>query len=112
LDWETQQYKCWISQYITFALLASLQAVNLFWLFLILRIAKNYVLRVGLSDERSDDEEEDDETEGDAEQNKMLDGTKESPTVLLNGKPVEEKANGSGAGELLRRSTREKKKDR
>src|SRR4051794_17258420 len=26
LNWETQQYKCWISQYITFGLLASLQA--------------------------------------------------------------------------------------
>jgi acyl-CoA-dependent ceramide synthase len=112
LNWETQQYKCWISQYITFALLASLQAVNVFWLVLILRIAKNYVLRVGLSDERSDDEEEDEETEGDAEQKKMPDGMKESPTVLVNGKPVEEKANGSGEGEQLRRSTREKKKDR
>lgn len=70
------------------------------------------MLRVGLSDERSDDEEEDEETEGDAEQNKTLDGMKEGPTVLLNGEPVEEKANGSGEGELLRRSTREKKKDR
>jgi acyl-CoA-dependent ceramide synthase len=90
-----------------------LQTVNLFWLFLILRIAKNYVLRVGLSDERSDDEEEEEEeTEGDGEKKEMLEGEKEGPTVLLNGKPVEEKANGSGEGELLRRSTREKKKDR
>jgi acyl-CoA-dependent ceramide synthase len=112
LDWETEQYKCWISQYITFALLASLQAVNLFWLFLILRIAKNYVLRVGLSDERSDDEEEDEEMEGDGEQKRMPDGAKENPTVLINGKPVEEEARGSGNGELPRRSMREKKKNR
>lgn len=119
LDWETQQYKCWISQYITFALLASLQAVNLFWLFLILRIAKNYVLRVGLSDERSDDEDEEEETEED-QMGKMQQGhgenkilkREEGPTVLVNGKPVEEKANDSGEGEVLRRSTREKKKDR
>jgi len=30
LNWETQQYKCWISQAISFALLAILQAVNVF----------------------------------------------------------------------------------
>src|ERR1700761_4142186 len=63
LNWETQQYKCWISQYITFSLLACLQAVNLFWLFLILRIAKNYVFTNETVDERSDDEGEEDETE-------------------------------------------------
>src|ERR1700758_1377789 len=63
LNWETQQYKCWISQYITFALLACLQAVNLFWLFLILRIAKNYVLSNIAQDERSDDEDEDEGSE-------------------------------------------------
>ena len=28
LNWETEQYKCWIAQYITFGLLASLQAEN------------------------------------------------------------------------------------
>ncbi|KAF2865168.1 TLC domain-containing protein [Massariosphaeria phaeospora] len=39
LNWETEQYKCWLSQYIAFALLAALQAVNMFWGFLILRIA-------------------------------------------------------------------------
>ena len=60
LNWKTQQYKCWISQYITFGLLASLQAVNLFWLFLILRILKNYLFKVGLADDRSDDEGDDD----------------------------------------------------
>src|ERR1700761_3055285 len=38
LNWDTQQYKCWISQWITFWLLAALQAVNLFWLFFIVRI--------------------------------------------------------------------------
>ncbi|KAL2870684.1 TLC domain-containing protein [Aspergillus lucknowensis] len=63
LNWETQQYKCWISQYITFALLASLQAVNLFWLFLILRILKNYLFTNVKKDERSDDEDEEEEEE-------------------------------------------------
>ncbi|KAJ9296480.1 hypothetical protein DTO271G3_5178 [Paecilomyces variotii] len=63
LNWETQQYKCWISQYITFALLASLQAVNLFWLFLILRILKNYLFDNVKKDERSDNEDEGEEDE-------------------------------------------------
>lgn len=54
------QYKYWVTQYITFGLLGSLQAVNLFWLYLILRIAKNYVWQKQITDLRSDDEEEDD----------------------------------------------------
>lgn len=58
LNWETQQYKCWISQVITFSLLASLQAVNLFWLYLILRILANYIFNNVKKDERSDDEDE------------------------------------------------------
>ncbi|KAA6408427.1 MAG: hypothetical protein FRX48_07509 [Lasallia pustulata] len=58
LDWETQQYKCWISQVITFVLLASLQSINLFWLFLIGRIAYNIVFRSAVEDVRSDNEEE------------------------------------------------------
>ncbi|KAF2084642.1 acyl-CoA-dependent ceramide synthase, partial [Saccharata proteae CBS 121410] len=58
LNWETQQYKCWISQYITFALLASLQALNLFWFFLILRIAYRFLRTKEAKDERSDDEGE------------------------------------------------------
>lgn len=63
LNWETQQYKCWISQYITAALLSALQAINLFWLFLILRIAKNYVFSSVKKDERSEDEDEDEDEE-------------------------------------------------
>src|SRR5277367_5545765 len=75
LDWPTQQYKCWISQYITFTLLASLQAVNVFWLFLILRIAKNYVLHSVHEDDRSDNEEETEEIEeGDDRAKKTLEG--------------------------------------
>ncbi|KAM3462682.1 hypothetical protein NHJ6243_003887 [Beauveria neobassiana] len=62
LNWETQQYKCWISQYITTALLTSLQALNLFWLFYILRIAYRFVRDSNATDDRSDDEEEDSTT--------------------------------------------------
>lgn len=61
LNWETQQYKCLLSQSITFTLLASLQAVNIFWLFLILRVSKNYVFNKVRKDERSDNEDEEEE---------------------------------------------------
>lgn len=63
LNWDTQQYKCWISQIITFSLLASLQAINLFWLYLILRILRNYVFNSVRQDERSDNEDEEEEEE-------------------------------------------------
>ena len=92
LNWETQQYKCWISQYVTFALLASLQAVNLFWFFLILRIAKRYVFNTYLQDERSDDETEEEDVNP-AEAKKALEadtGMKtDKPVVLINGKAVD-----------------------
>lgn len=61
LNWETQQYKCWISQYITFALLAVLQLVNLFWFFLILRIGWRFLRASELADERSEYEEDTEE---------------------------------------------------
>ncbi|KAL9109811.1 MAG: hypothetical protein Q9227_005514 [Pyrenula ochraceoflavens] len=83
LNWETQQYKCWISQYITFSLLACLQAVNLFWLFLILRIAKNYVFSGSATDDRSDDEGEDDTIEEVTEVAKGQEAN--TPKVLVNG---------------------------
>jgi acyl-CoA-dependent ceramide synthase len=58
LDWETQQYKCWISQVVTFVLLAALQALNLFWLFFVLRILWKYVVTSATNDETSDNEGE------------------------------------------------------
>lgn len=60
LDWENQLYKCWVSQPIVFALLAVLQLVNAYWLFLIIRILYRYLASDALRDERSD--EEDDES--------------------------------------------------
>ena len=62
LNWDTQQYKCWISQYITFTLLASLQALNLFWLYLIFRIA----YRILFGEEAKDVREEGEDTEDEA----------------------------------------------
>ena len=99
LNWDTQQYKCWLSQYITFALLASLQSINLFWLFFILRIAYNIVFVNLVTDVRSDDEE----TEGEVEEKegegvevgissgekKAVEGVKENGVKPTNGKAVE-----------------------
>ncbi|KAI4136890.1 MAG: hypothetical protein L6R39_007574 [Caloplaca ligustica] len=65
LDWETQQYKCWISQYITFALLAFLQAINIFWLYFIVRVAVRVFRGGEKKDDRSDEEDEDEKDEVD-----------------------------------------------
>lgn len=89
LNWETEQYKCWISQYITFALLASLQAVNLFWLFLILRIAWRIVASSVIADERSDDEDDENASEDEQREKVLESRDKQTPAVLLNGAPVE-----------------------
>jgi very-long-chain ceramide synthase len=119
LNWQTEQYKCWIAQYITFGLLASLQAVNLFWFYLILRIAKNYVVNAVVTDERSDNEEEEEEEQQEGEEadeedkdavdeelygkeglKRMTQGEKraetEKPSVLLNGRPVSGQAHAEG----------------
>jgi acyl-CoA-dependent ceramide synthase len=63
LNWDTQQYKCWISQYISFALMASLQAINLFWFFLICRIAVRFIVAGDAEDDRSEYEPSEEETE-------------------------------------------------
>lgn len=70
LDWGRQYYKCRLAQVISISLLGSLQAVNLFWLWFILRIAKRFVMDKEAVDERSEEEDngnEDDEssTQGD-----------------------------------------------
>ncbi|EKV19476.1 Longevity assurance factor, putative [Penicillium digitatum] len=59
LNWETQQYKCWISNIITFGLLAVLQALNLFWLYCLLRSAFKFLA----TGEKKDDRSEPDESE-------------------------------------------------
>lgn len=63
LDWATEQYKCWISNYITLGLLSSLQALNLFWLFFIVRIAYRFLKDRTAEDDRSEAEEDDEEDE-------------------------------------------------
>jgi acyl-CoA-dependent ceramide synthase len=58
LNWETQQYKCWISNIITFGLLAILQTLNLFWLYCLLRSAFKFLVTGEKKDDRSEPETE------------------------------------------------------
>ncbi|CAO2652062.1 Nn.00g003450.m01.CDS01 [Neocucurbitaria sp. VM-36] len=83
LNWETQQYKCWISQYITFALLASLQAVNLFWWFFICRIAYRFIVYKDADDDRSEYEPTDDEVA--ERENELKEGLLEEVNGVANG---------------------------
>ncbi|KAK2043103.1 TLC domain-containing protein [Colletotrichum somersetense] len=57
LNWETQQYKCRLAKVITFTLLGSLQSLNLFWLFLLIRIGYRFVFHDVKQDDRSEAEE-------------------------------------------------------
>lgn len=67
LNWETQHYKCWISQPLVFLLIFSLQILNAYWLFLIIRILYRYVVGGVAQDERSDEEDEDEVSVSSAE---------------------------------------------
>ncbi|ORY76034.1 TLC domain-domain-containing protein [Protomyces lactucae-debilis] len=58
IDWEKEHYKCWISQYVTFGLLFMILLLNIYWSFLIARIAYRFILSNEAKDERSDDEDE------------------------------------------------------
>jgi acyl-CoA-dependent ceramide synthase len=93
LDWATEQYKCWISHYISTALLASLQGLNLFWLFYIMRIAYRFVFQNIAEDDRSDNDEKELEEEQrlDALARQGIDKVS-GLKVLVNGAPV----NGNG----------------
>ncbi|TVY65708.1 Sphingosine N-acyltransferase-like protein [Lachnellula suecica] len=57
LNWETGQYKCDLSHYISTALLVALQGLNLFWLYYILRIAYRFLFYNVAEDDRSDNDE-------------------------------------------------------
>ncbi|XXH01574.1 hypothetical protein Hte_007934 [Hypoxylon texense] len=56
LDWETEQFKGPLSNVVTFTLLASLQALNLFWLYCLMRSAYKFVFLGIAKDDRSEDE--------------------------------------------------------
>lgn len=67
MDWERGGFKGPVARGLALVLLGSLQAVNIFWLYLIFKVARRYVWpKMGekFDDVRSD---EDDEGEGEAE---------------------------------------------
>lgn len=61
LNWKEEQFKCLLSNVITFALLAALQALNLFWLYCLMRSAYRFVFQGIAKDDRSEAEGEEDE---------------------------------------------------
>lgn len=94
LDWAAEQYKCWISQAISITLLSALQALNLFWLFFIIRIAYRFVFYNVAKDDRSDADESDAEAEDDAQESEKApliangaaaNGHSTNGTVKING---------------------------
>ncbi|XXH04886.1 pH-response regulator protein palH/rim21 [Hypoxylon texense] len=89
LNWETEQYKCSLSFWITLSLLSSLQALNLFWLFFIVRIAYRFVVYDVASDDRSDVDESDVEEHEKQERLRSAMNKKNAETTAL--------ANGKGA---------------
>lgn len=98
LNWDTQQYKCWISQVITFALLAVLQAVNVFWFVLIIRILVRFLSTSEAKDERSEDEDEN--------ELEPVDSNVATPHIELNGEPfspIEAPGTGSNKAGLRKR---------
>lgn len=84
LDWAAGQYKCELARWITLALLASLQALNMVWLFYIVRIAYRLVVHNIAEDERSDAEDEDEEVEA-TKPAKHVNGKALNGTKIANG---------------------------
>ena len=66
-------------------LLAALQALNIFWFVLIVRILYRFVARVGLADERSDEEDDEEGAEGEsgAAREKKRETVQDSRKALL-----------------------------
>ncbi|ERT01500.1 hypothetical protein HMPREF1624_02751 [Sporothrix schenckii ATCC 58251] len=58
LDWAGEQFKCPLAFVITCGLLSALQALNIFWLFFIIRIAYRFVVHNVAKDDRSDGEDD------------------------------------------------------
>ena len=82
----------------------------MFWLVLILRIAKNYVFNSALGDERSDDEGDDEEEDLSQKQLKgELEDRNGSPVLLTNGQSVDH-MNGNAEPVARAANVKERKK--
>lgn len=115
LNWEAEQYKCWISQYITFGLLAALQSLNLFWFFFVIRIAYNIVFNSVVEDVRSDDEDSDvevEEKQGEGYDVGISGGRRTEKKALESGKPSGINGKVTGSHDSPAETVRERKKGR
>ena len=97
LNWETEQYKCELSHYISTALLACLQGLNLFWLYAICRVAYRMIAYNIAEDDRSDNDENELEEEQklDALAGQGIDRLS-GPKMLVNGQPLTGNGNATG----------------
>lgn len=118
MDWEGGQFKSPMAHYISTVLLASLQALNLFWLWNILRVAYRIVFFNVAEDDRSDNDEAEFEEEQRLDalsksQSQSKSHQESSPKVLLNGHPVNGKAAPSSttATDLRKQGTTNRKEN-
>jgi acyl-CoA-dependent ceramide synthase len=100
LNWEEEQYKCELSHWISLVLLGGLQALNLFWGFLILRVAWRFGVKGELADERSEDEDEDEAVEDEIKE--VLEGE----GLMDKGERVEKEVLGLRRREMPKRRAR------
>ena len=78
LNWETQQYKCLLSNVITLVLLLALKALNIFWLYCVLRNGYKFVVYKSRKDDRSEESEVDETI--------PIEKVKDSPAIpIING---------------------------
>jgi acyl-CoA-dependent ceramide synthase len=108
LNWETEQYKCRLAQGIAFSLLASLQALNLFWLFCIMRIAYRFIAENDLDDDRSEYEEsEAEELERKQAANALTEKSETTPLLMNgNGNGTPTRSNGAATTQSKRQGAR------
>ncbi|KAK7942515.1 uncharacterized protein PG986_011628 [Apiospora aurea] len=97
LDWQAEQYKCWISNVIVLVLLSFLQSLNLFWLWCLLRSGFRYVVYNIKKDDRSEGEES--ANEGDEKSNNPArKGSPEPPIIIISAADDEEETAAMATG--------------
>lgn len=91
LDWEAEQYKCLLSNVVTFVLLAALQALNLFWLYCVLRNGYKFVVYNSRKDDRSEESEgeEVEPNDGDVKKSRQRKSRMVNSTPSLKGRAVQ-----------------------
>lgn len=96
INWETQQYKCTLSFVITLCLLATLQSINIFWLYCLLRSAYRFLVHNVVKDDRSEVEESElEDLARKKERKEAEERNRAAELLLLNGNGS---ANGSANG--------------